>query len=80
MKRTLRAVIEQRFPHHVRVYGQCVMCGITWALILDKEAFKAWEAGQVVQEAFPKLKPHERELLLSSTCNPCWESLFPEED
>lgn len=56
----------------------CHMCGKTHKILLDKDAFQAWYGGVHAQVAFPDMTPGQREILISGTCEPCWDRLFKE--
>lgn len=34
----------------------------------------------LIQDAFPNLQDYERELILTATCNSCFEDMFSEEE
>ena len=55
--------------------------GITRTLTLDvtAEEIATWKAGELIQNALPELSDEERELLISKTCDSCWNKLFPED-
>jgi DNA-directed RNA polymerase subunit RPC12/RpoP len=36
--------------------------------------------GELIQDAFPYLTAGQRELMLSNTCDTCWNKFFPEDD
>lgn len=38
--------------------------------------FNAWKNGALIQVAMPELSKEVRELLISGTCNECWDKLF----
>lgn len=54
----------------------CPICHTTHELEVPFEAFCAWQAGALVQDAFPMLSANEREMLISGICPPCWDNLF----
>jgi hypothetical protein len=37
---------------------------------------KAWEDGELIQDALPNLTADQRELLISGTCDDCWKTMF----
>ncbi|QDP56788.1 MAG: hypothetical protein Unbinned400contig1000_7 [Prokaryotic dsDNA virus sp.] len=59
---------------------ECNICHNKLTLIVPTEGFEAWMKGEYVQDALPMLNPAERELLISGTCEPCFDSLFGEEN
>ena len=54
----------------------CNLCGAVTEIELDDEGRLRYESGMVVQKAFPKLSPMERELIITGTCFSCQEGLF----
>ncbi len=57
---------------------QCRMCGLTYSLIYNREDMIDWLSGSMfIQDALPYLSASERELLISGTCEDCFEVLFP---
>lgn len=57
----------------------CRLCQKRFAIPCTKAQLDAWQGGRLIQKAMPSLSPAQRELLISSTCNECWERLFPED-
>ena len=39
-----------------------------------------WLDGTLVQEAFPYLDKHEREMLMTMTCRQCWDETIGDEE
>lgn len=64
----------------IREY-QCRHCGDSYGLEVDPEMFQKWEAGEIlIQEAFSNLTAGERELMISGTCDTCWDAMFGEDE
>ena len=61
---------------------ECWKCLETYTIEVSAEGYAEWQGGELIQEALPELSAGERELLLSGTCDPCWDELFgePEEE
>lgn len=61
---------------------RCAMCGREFTLRVRYEDFIAYTNPNRphIQDIFPYLTPAERELLISHTCNECWNKMFPDED
>jgi hypothetical protein len=55
---------------------QCTMCKKTYDLAVSDDMLKAWKRGGYIQDVMPKLTAGERELLISGTCNTCFDNLF----
>lgn len=58
----------------------CKLCDETYDLIVPETGYQAWREGEHIQEALWMLPAGDRELLISGTCNACFDDLFPEED
>jgi heterodisulfide reductase subunit C len=58
----------------------CQTCFNRCLMQIDPEDYYAFQHGTFAQVAFPYLTAAERELLISQTCGPCFDKMFPEED
>ena len=56
---------------------RCVHCNNNYDIWLDPDDLAAWSEGELIQNVLDYLTPGERELLMSGTCDPCWDALFP---
>jgi len=55
----------------------CKYCGILYTILADREDVKKWVAGEeYIQNVLAYLSPAERELLISGTCDNCWENMY----
>ena len=65
----------------VEMVVSCAMCGATVVIPVKEKDYLTFMSPNrpYVQDIFPYLTPAERELLISHTCEACWNSLFPEE-
>lgn len=61
-------------PH--TIYTRCRMCGATRDIVVGDEDWAAWKGGTYAQEAFPYLSTSQREMLISQTCDGCWDRIF----
>jgi len=52
----------------------------TMDLDITEDQIEAWHAGQLVQNAFPKLNADEREFLMTGLMPDSWDELTEEED
>lgn len=58
----------------------CRLCGDIQTLQLSYDGEKRWRSGELIQDALPELTVDERELLISGTCEKCWNKLFPDSE
>lgn len=57
---------------------RCHVCLKDVSVFVRPEDFEAFVRGEgYIQDLFPYLSAAERELLLSGTCGPCFEAIFP---
>ena len=62
----------------VKIAIPCRLCDDVTTLTVPADAFAEWAKGNGhVQVLFPDLTVVERELMISRTCGPCWDRLFP---
>ena len=74
----------RRLPHLLgfdiknnRAYVLCHACHHTFELPVAYEQIVRWlTCGGYIQKAKPQLNAGERELLISGTCNSCFDKLF----
>jgi len=58
----------------------CHMCGLEYNILVDSDNWKEWKSGEkYIQDAFRYLSAGERELLLTGTCDSCWQILYETE-
>jgi hypothetical protein len=58
----------------------CRRCSRQVIIYADPCDIERWLAGTLVQEAFPYLDKHEREMLLTMTCRQCWDKTIGDEE
>ena len=59
----------------------CVHCEKEFEIHVNKDDYKEWtDNGTLIQQAMPYLTPGERELLISGTCDECWDRMFGDND
>jgi hypothetical protein len=57
---------------------KCDHCGVVYSILADRQDIFDWLAGdKYIQDALYYLSPAERELLISRTCDSCFNSFFP---
>ena len=55
----------------------CNYCDYAEEILVDEADYDAWHNGVFAQDAFPYLTAGQRELMISNTCNDCWQQFFP---
>jgi hypothetical protein len=58
------------------VTAECRLCGRTYELKVNPGDFMDWRKGKHIQDAMPYLSAGDRELLISGTCESCFDELF----
>lgn len=61
-------------------YVYCRECQKTYVIPVEKEQIERWLAGGFIQSVMPSLDAGTRELLVSGTCNDCFDKLFGEDE
>lgn len=64
----------------MEVLATCRFCGTTHTLTVDINDYFNWQEGTHIQDAMPYLTPAERELLISQTCQTCWDKMFADDE
>ncbi len=60
---------------------ECVHCQKEFVIQVNEADYDSWVDGKaLIQDAMPYLTPGQRELLISGTCDDCWNSLFGSND
>jgi hypothetical protein len=56
---------------------QCRLCKKYSVVSVHQADFDDWQSSRkFVQDAFPYLSNGDREILISNTCNNCWQDMF----
>ena len=63
-----------------RIEVECRICHGSIELEIEPKDYIRWKSGTHIQHAMPYLTPGQRELLISNTCEPCFDKMFPPED
>lgn len=64
----------------VKLATRCMRCGTSYELSIPAAEWEDYNnGGKLIQDALPSLSAGERELLLSHTCNACWNRMFRDE-
>lgn len=56
----------------------CPFCGIRSTVSVSTDGFKAWQNGELIQNAMPELNATAREFLISGMCRNCQADFFGE--
>ena len=64
----------------MEVMATCRLCGTTHTMTVCIDDYFDWQNGEHIQSTMPYLKPAERELLISQTCQDCWDKMFGQEE
>ena len=56
----------------------CRVCGESSTLLVNTTDLARWKNGTYIQDAMPYLSVGDRELLISGTCDPCFDKMFKE--
>lgn len=69
----------------MHIKTRCGFCRAVDHLSVDADALAAYNAGQLVQDAFPTLSPSDRELIIAQRtgfyiCPTCWETELTTEE
>lgn len=55
---------------------RCCHCGVEQSFDVISADYDNWQAGELAQNAFPYLSPGQREMMISQTCDTCWDRMF----
>ena len=55
-----------------------MVCGEGSILEIDERGYRDWQAGELIQVAFPEMTYEDREVLISGTHPVCFDRIFPE--
>lgn len=56
----------------------CNICGNDYIISFNRQDMNDWLSGSLpIQDALSYLSAAERELLISGTCGPCFDKMFP---
>ena len=55
----------------------CSGCGVDYHVSVDYDGYVSWRNGEgFIQDLLPDNNPAERELLISNTCDECYNKMF----
>lgn len=58
----------------------CYACATRTNVEVPRLGYAAWQAGELIQRAMPRLSVEDRETLISSLCCYCQDQMFAEEE
>jgi hypothetical protein len=58
----------------------CNHCEYAENILVNEGDYNAWHNGVYAQDAFPYLSAAQRELMISNTCDDCWQKFFPDDE
>lgn len=68
--------IEELGDGKLLIALHCWRCRERHEVVADAVALESWVGGTPAEEAMPELTDTERELLISATCDPCWDAVY----
>ena len=67
-------------PLDLQLELECKYCDHEETITVPEADYISWHNGEYIQDAFPYLTAGQRQLMLSNTCDDCWNKFFPEEN
>lgn len=59
----------------VLITKACPFCNRRYQNVFDADAYRKWEQGMNVQDAFPDRSADDREFLITGICPECWDKM-----
>lgn len=61
----------------LKLYIECVLCHEKYLVQVDPDSYYKWKNGEgFIQDLMPDLSASDRELLISRTCDDCFNQMF----
>lgn len=54
----------------------CMVCSKATSMVVDADSLRAWQMGELIQNAFPTMSVDDREQLKTGTHPACWDAMF----
>jgi len=64
----------------ITIDTECPFCHEHHRVSVMKEEYDKWKSGELIQRAFPTMRPETRELLITGICSSCWNDMEKEWD
>ena len=58
----------------------CNHCDYAENILVHESDYIAWHNGVLIQDAFPYLTDGQRELMISNTCDTCFDKFWPDNE
>lgn len=56
---------------------KCKYCNKNFTIDIDEDKYRSWKNGEgLIQDIMPELTSEDRELLISRTCDSCFDEIF----
>ncbi|MCB0738980.1 MAG: hypothetical protein KDC92_15835 [Bacteroidetes bacterium] len=59
---------------------KCIGCNKEHRIVTNAQKYVDWLNGELINNALPELNAEQKELLISGTCNSCWDLMWGEEE
>lgn len=69
--------IHDRVANRTICKVTCGSCKGYFEVHMTTTAWERWTTGEYIQSVAPELGADDRELLISATCGPCFDKMFP---